>query len=560
MKSFQKIVRRGAALLLALALGLALLPGGAQAAPGGKIDAAPCVHQWDAGAVTLAPTCTGQGVMTFACVQCQETKTQAIPKTGHRYDGRVVVKTAPTCRNAGSEWVYCSVCGDTTGAHTSRKIDPLPHTYDPQDPGVVVKEATCSSEGRLRRTCTVCKASTNVSLPKLPHTWDSAAGACALCKTPCGGHRFDVDGTCSTCGFPCTHSYMDGLCAICRAPHPCADGDKEILPPLAPTPSSPGLTEGLRCAVCGKIWTAQQEIPPLTPCSHEETYIKIIKEPTQCVSGQAQVICKNPACGQVLETRTIPRAHDWEERAAGDRLITICRSCGAVSHSVPLPAPQEPPASGAESTLIDEPAVPLSAAGLNTAERFAYITGYEDGTVRPLDPMTRAEAAAVFYRLMTATFRAASREGSHSFSDVDPAAWYGAAVSTCASAGIVFGYEDGSYRPGQLITRAEFTAFAAALLEGEDGGGTADFPDTQGHWAAPAIRRAVQAGWVQGSEGLFLPDEPITRAEAIAICNRMLGRAPDGVRPPPDTREWADNPKDAWYYADIQEATNGPVL
>ena len=84
--------------------------------------------------------------------------------------------------------------------------------------------------------------------------------------------------------------------------------------------------------------------------------------------------------------------------------------------------------------------------------------------MRPLDPMTRAEAAAVFYRLMTATFRAASREGSHSFSDVDPAAWYGAAVSTCASAGIVFGYEDGSYRPGQLITRAEFTAFAAALL------------------------------------------------------------------------------------------------
>lgn len=215
------------------------------------------------------------------------------------------------------------------------------------------------------------------------------------------------------------------------------------------------------------------------------------------------------------------------------------------------PAPLDP------GTTITDQDVPLAnVMNLDNTDHFAYITGYEDGTVRPLKDITRAEVATIFFRLMTEEYRAANWATSNSFTDTAPDAWYNAAISTAAKAGILKGYTDGSVKPGAAITRAEFAAIAARFMsDAVTDDGTGDFSDTANHWAAREIRLAAKAGWVQGDGNLFRPDDPITRAEVMTMVNRMLDRVPDVENMLPDMKTWSDNPTDAWYYAAVQEAT-----
>ena len=205
----------------------------------------------------------------------------------------------------------------------------------------------------------------------------------------------------------------------------------------------------------------------------------------------------------------------------------------------------------------DEEEVPEEdLSGLNTTDHYAYIAGYTDGTVRPDGNITRAEVATIFFRLMTDEYRELYWSTSNSFSDVTAGSWYNNAISTTANAGWVSGYPDGSFRPDAYITRAEFATIAARFLSDVYGGADM-FTDISGHWAANYINRAAAAGWINGyADGTFRPDAYITRAEAVTLINRMLDRAPDAGHLLADMIRWPDNPETAWYYADIQEATN----
>ena len=110
-------------------------------------------------------------------------------------------------------------------------------------------------------------------------------------------------------------------------------------------------------------------------------------------------------------------------------------------------------------TIADQDVPLAGAVGLNDADHFAYVIGYEeDGTVRPLNNISRAEVATIFFRLMTEEFRQSNWSTVNSFIDVEEGDWYNNAVSTCAKAGILTGYEDGSFKPNASITRAEFAA------------------------------------------------------------------------------------------------------
>ena len=196
--------------------------------------------------------------------------------------------------------------------------------------------------------------------------------------------------------------------------------------------------------------------------------------------------------------------------------------------------------------------------GLNDADHFAYVIGYEDGTVRPLNNISRAEVATIFFRLMTDDYRQANWSTVNSFTDVKEGDWYNNAISTCARAGALKGRGDGSvFDPNANITRAEFAVIAARFLDSsyvDDGKG--DFADTADHWAAKEIRLAAKAGWVNGNGNTFNPDAYITRAEVMTIVNRMLDRTPDKDHMLHDMKKWTDNPEDAWYYEAVQEATN----
>ena len=194
--------------------------------------------------------------------------------------------------------------------------------------------------------------------------------------------------------------------------------------------------------------------------------------------------------------------------------------------------------------------------GLNTTDHYAYIAGYTDGTVRPDGNITRAEVATIFFRLMTDEYRETCWSTSSGFTDVTAANWYNNAISTTANAGWVSGYPDGTFRPDAYITRAEFATIAARFLS-DVYGGTSMFTDITGHWAEDYINRAAAAGWINGyADGTFRPNAYITRAEAVTLINRMLDRAPDANHLLADMVRWPDNPETAWYYADIQEATN----
>lgn len=231
---------------------------------------------------------------------------------------------------------------------------------------------------------------------------------------------------------------------------------------------------------------------------------------------------------------------------------------GPEEPGVTIPDP-DVPLGGDTTTIVDEQ-IPLAGAiGLNNRDHFAYMIGYGDGTIRPLANITRAEAATIFFRLMTDEFREAHWATENQFSDVTAGQWFNNAVSTSASAGKLMGYADGAFRPNRSITRAEFAVIAVRFLSDEvQGVAGGSFKDTAGHWAAVEIGRAAAAGWIAGdTSGNFRPDDPITRAEAASIINNMLGRAPVKEHLLEGMQVWSDNPEDAWYYADIQEATNG---
>ena len=196
---------------------------------------------------------------------------------------------------------------------------------------------------------------------------------------------------------------------------------------------------------------------------------------------------------------------------------------------------------------------------LNTTDHDAYLFGYDDGTIRPNHNITRAEVATIFYRLLTDRARAVYGTDVNSFRDVSAGSWYNEAVSTLSSMGILNGYGDGTFKPNEPITRAELTSIAVRFFDYAAAYRGAFSDVTAGDWFAGSVQAASDLGLVGGyPDGTFRPDAYITRAETVAIVNRMLGRAPhkDYFYASGDMATWPDNSYGAWYYADVQEATN----
>ena len=194
--------------------------------------------------------------------------------------------------------------------------------------------------------------------------------------------------------------------------------------------------------------------------------------------------------------------------------------------------------------------------GLNTEDHYAYIRGYEDGTIRPEGNITRAEVATIFYRLLSSEALEAFKTTENTFTDVDSDAWYNLSVSTLAKAGVISGYPDGSFNPNGKITRAELVSIATRFFTTIEVGDS-KFSDIAGHWAAKAIDEAYIKGIIKGySDGTFRPDQAVTRAEAMKIVNGILGRPIDTCVLIEGIKLWPDVASDAWYYYVVAEATN----
>ena len=195
---------------------------------------------------------------------------------------------------------------------------------------------------------------------------------------------------------------------------------------------------------------------------------------------------------------------------------------------------------------------------LNTRDHFAYVQGYPDGTVKPAGSITRAEVAAILFRLMDADSRSLYYSTASGFRDVDSTKWYNTYVATLNNAGVITDSRTGYFRPNDAITRAELAAMLAQFAEKKSA--AIYFSDVSaGYWAANAIALTANLGWINGyPDGTFGPDKTVTRAELMAMVNRATGRAPESTDALlPNMKTWKDNADTArWYYLDVQEATN----
>ena len=179
------------------------------------------------------------------------------------------------------------------------------------------------------------------------------------------------------------------------------------------------------------------------------------------------------------------------------------------------------------------PSVPAMAAPSDIAGHWAesvitqwqnkgLIQGYEDGTFKPGNTITRAE----FVTLMN-NAKGFWSEGSINFSDVKNGSWFYSAVARAVAAGYVKGYSDGSFKPGNTITRAEaavMIANAARLSANEAGAYRITDVGSIPAWARGSVGAVVAAGYMTGyPDGSFYANASISRAEAVSSLNRMLG-------------------------------------
>lgn len=204
---------------------------------------------------------------------------------------------------------------------------------------------------------------------------------------------------------------------------------------------------------------------------------------------------------------------------------------------------------------------PAQPAGLlDMTSHKAYVSGCTATTFAPTGTLTRAEAAQMLYELMTEQAHKQYDCSSNGFRDVPAGQWYTAAVSTLANAGAINGCGDGTFHPNQAISRAQFVTILAGIY-GVNASGGMPFSDVGRSWYYDAVATAYANGWVSGlTDGTFHPNQTITRAEAVSILKRVLGRSCDltFVQANAQTAlHFTDVPANAWYYADVIEASVG---
>lgn len=230
----------------------------------------------------------------------------------------------------------------------------------------------------------------------------------------------------------------------------------------------------------------------------------------------------------------------------GDVTVTITNTYEKTQQPDPGPTPPEDPPYTPPPTL-------------NTEDHFAYIVGYGADYVRPDGDITRAEIATILFRLLNDETRAKYMATENIFLDVKDTDWFAVAANTMANMGIIFGDENG-FRPDDPITRAEMAAMVSRFFNYSTdtafGGRYSDVNEND--WFAGFVHMVSRIGIMQG-DGIdtFSPNDYLTRAQAMAVMNRLLGRKLNKRGFLEGMLTWADNAdENAWYYADVQEATN----
>lgn len=189
----------------------------------------------------------------------------------------------------------------------------------------------------------------------------------------------------------------------------------------------------------------------------------------------------------------------------------------------------------------------------------SYIAGYPDGTFKPGKEVTRAEAVRMFVSLVN-NGKELPKNPTTKFKDANNK-WYSDEINFAVSKGFISGYSDGTFKPNQGITRAEFAQMIAVFVK--DGyPGSSNFKDVKGHWASNAIDQLYGNKTIKGfPDGTFKPDQKLTRAEAVTVLNSVFGRNTKATSfanvNTSSLRKFSDVPMSHWAYYEIIDASNG---
>lgn len=464
----------------------------------------------------------------------------------------------PSCTTLGYDRYLCTACGKI---EKRDYVDSLGHAWQ----GIVLRDATCESDGKLLEVCSRC-------------------GQMKQTDTPKGEHNYAVHTVAATCTMP---GYTVKECIAC--------GDRHITDMTAALPHNyeatviPATCEAggktiHRCEGCGSAFVTDAT----EALGHTWDKGTLVTNATCTGEGMMEYRCIR--CGYHRLEGNAASGHDYKVEVIQPTCtemgytIHTCTRCGdtyqdsytkATGHKPGDWIIDQQPTTNTEGskhkeckecgeTLDTQPIDKLKV----SIKHGIYIEGYPDGSFGPERGMTRAEAATIFARLL------AEKNGDNistvartKFDDIPAHAWYSGYVKYLNNHGVAYGKTKTTFAPDDAITRAEYTALAVRFFE-VYGDGSAEimekyksFDDvSEGDWAASYIQAAAKYGWVNGYEdGSFHPSRQITRAEVVTLTNRLLGRSADEVYVQEHLRQlntFHDLSKRHWAYYEVMESAN----
>ena len=558
-------------------------------------------HSWDKGTLVTNATCTGEGVMEYRCTRCGYHRLDADPADGHipgapatctdpqlcTRCGAVLEKTlghdyksevtAPTCTEMGYTTNTCSRCGDTTKSNYTE-----PAGHKPSD-WIIDKEPTTDSEGSKHKECTVCGEKLETQpIEKIYNsaTTDSKGEAIV------GGYLVTVTDTDTK--NPVANAavalHKDNSISI-RLPNSrlldYADQttvtvqlvkDKSAVPDM-----SISVTDKNDNYAAGKTDKAGQvTVPTGSGKTNEDGKVTAGYEDADGDRWTLTIKVEHTDTG-----RPIPNAEVTIGKTGN---ITVKLPDGTdldKNHRVTVTVTDHKKNPQENKNIIVKGDLSQTAKGktdqdgkltvpeIEERERHgAYILGYTDGTFGPSRSMTRAEAAAIFARLLAEkNGDTISTVANTRFTDIPAHAWYSGYAKYLNNNGVTYGKSKTIFAPNDAITRAEFTTLAVRFFDVYGDGDAEimeqykDFNDvSDGYWAAAYIKAAAKHGWINGyGDGSFRADDEINRAEVVTIVNRLLGREADENYIADNLRKlntFPDVSRKHWAYYAVMEAAN----
>jgi len=560
----------------------------------------PTGHDWDKGTKITDATCNGEGVLEHHCLSCDETYLEAVSAKGHnpgpkatctedqicRDCGAVVEKahghdyeatvTAPTCTELGYTTYTCKDCGKT---YTSDYVKATGHK---ESDWIIDSKPITEAEGSRHKECVTCHeklVTEPIAKLYLYATTDSRGEATV------GEYLVIVTDTSS--GKPITNATVelnkDGTISLRFPDGRLLDyGNHTTVYVLQSEDKAPVKNVTIYVTdVKGNYVpdvtdkNGQITIPDESGDTGDKGSITFggkdaDSDPFTITVNVVDGRNNRPIDGadvSIGKTGTItvvlPDGLDMDEN--NPIVITVTDQKGnPITDRVIIvkgDKDRETGRTGEDGTLTLPEITVIEKHG-------AYIYGYPDGSFGPSRSMTRSEAAAIFARLL------AERKGDTipetartKFTDIPANTWYSGYVKYLTGYGIVNGTGENTFSPNEQITRAEVVAMAVRFFEVYDGGNAAimeqyaEFNDvSDGYWAAEYIKDAAIHGWIKGyGDGTFRATANITRAEAVTIINRLLGRTADEDYIDANLRRlntFTDMTPNHWAYYDVMESAN----